>query len=156
MVGGGLFIFENLTIAHLAVHDPVVRRLHPARHGALHVRRSLLEDGRAAARGGPLHALETVRPRREPNQEMLHESLKVILGKAVQHELVANLHQGLDRAVLRDGDGETQGLEGRLRDPRRDHRRFGGTLRRGDHVEPARDAAQRLGDVRGHGVLHSL
>ena len=156
MVGGGLLILENFTLAHLAVHDPVIRRLHPARHGALHVRRSLLQDGRAAARGGPLHPFEAVRSGGEPNQKVLHQRLEALLGEAVQDELVPNLHEGLDRAVLGDGDGETQWLEGRLRDPRRDHRRLGGSLRRRDDVQPAGDAAERLRDVGGHGVLHRL
>lgn len=62
-----------------------------------------------------------------------------------------NLHERLDRAVLRDGDGEAEGLEGGLRDPRRDHGAARVRLPRGrHHVESAAELAEREGDLFRH------
>mmetsp|Transcript_5854 Transcript_5854/g.14866 ORF Transcript_5854/g.14866 Transcript_5854/m.14866 type:complete len:584 (-) Transcript_5854:293-2044(-) len=155
-VRGGLLVLEHLAVRDLAVHHPVVRRLHAAHHLALHERRRLLEDGRAARRRRPLHAGEAVGAGGEAGEEVLHQGLEPRLRQAVEHEGVAHLHQALDGAVLGDGHGEAERLEGGLRDPRRHHGGARVALRRRHHIQPAGHAPQRLGHVRRHGALHAL
>mmetsp|Transcript_23898 Transcript_23898/g.60853 ORF Transcript_23898/g.60853 Transcript_23898/m.60853 type:complete len:510 (-) Transcript_23898:551-2080(-) len=153
---GARLRLHHAAVHHLAVRDPVVGRLQPRHHLALHVRDGGLEHGALVLGGEPLHALEAVRAGREALQEVLERHIVVVLAQRVEHKGVAHLHERLDGAVLGHRDGEPQRLERRLRHPGRDHGGARVVVRRGHHVQAGRDARERLGHVRAHGRLLAL
>ena len=132
--------------------DVVVARVEPRRDHALAVRHRGRQHGRAARGGRRGHAGKAVGAGREALQKVFHRGRRVGVGQAVEDKGVAHLHQGLDRAVLGDGDGEGEGLERGLGDPGRDHRARGAAAaaRGGDHVQTPRHPGQRLGDIVRH------
>ena len=75
----------------------------------------------------------------------------VLLSENIQHKLIANLHQSLDRPVFSHGHGDAWWGEAGLADPARHHRAtaqaFAFALTGRAHLKPTAETAQRFVEI---------